>query len=118
MLATQKQAIERLGRVQDFLAVHPPPESPGYTAQKKVLDEVVQGLKEFSLDQALGRRLRRGEVVTQRALVGGRAGIDKEIGRGRKALAGLDAIVKRAFRDQPDVLEEWRTARRLRGLPG
>jgi hypothetical protein len=212
MLATQKTAIERLHRVQEFLAVHPPPESPGYVGQKKILDEVVLGLKEHSIDQAVGRRLTRGEVATQRALrrslrehhltpiaqiarvsladapgiekalrlpgfnitpvkllaeasamrtaaarnearfveagmpadflqqldaavetisqsmlgkarslgrqVGGRAGIEKEIKRGRQALAGLDAIVRRAFRDQSDVLEKWRSAKRLRGMPG
>ena len=58
MLATQKESIERLRRVQEFLAVHAPPESPGYAAQKKALDDVVVGLQEYSLDQALGRRLR------------------------------------------------------------
>jgi hypothetical protein len=212
MLATQKQAIERLRRVQEFLAGNPPPDSPGYVAQKKALDEVVLGLKEHSIDQAVGRRLSRAEVARQRALrralreehltpiaqiarvslagapgieralrlpafnigpvkllaeasamrtaaaqhearfveaglapdflqeldaaaeaisksmsgkarsleqqVGGRAGIEKDIKRGRQVLAGLDAIVKRAFRDKPDVLEKWRSAKRVRGVPG
>jgi hypothetical protein len=212
MLATQKQAIERLRRVQEFLAVNPPPDSPGYVAQKKALDEVVLGLKEHSIDQAAGRRLSRAEVGRQRALttslrrehlapiteiarvsladapgieralrlprfgmnpvklvaeasamrtaaapheprfveaglpldflqeldsaieaisqsmsatarnlgqqVGGRAGIEKDIKRGRQVLAGLDAIVKRAFRDKPDVLEKWRSAKRVRGAAG
>jgi hypothetical protein len=212
MLATQKQAILRMRSVQEFLAVHPPPETPGYVAQKKALDEVVEALTSFSTHQAAGRRQRRGEVVRQRALttilrrehlapvteiarmyladvpeakqllrlprfgigavkllaeanamrgtaaqhdarfveaglppdflqqldaaiealsqsiavkarslgrqVGGRAGIEKEIRRGRRVVTGLDAIVQRAFRDDSNLLEEWRIAKRVSGVPG
>jgi hypothetical protein len=212
MLAKQKRSIERLRRVQEFLGAHTPPESPGYTAQKKALDEVVTGLNEFSIDQVVGRRLGSAEVARTRALmrtlrrehltpiteiaranladapgiekalklpkpgiaptkllaeangmrtaaalyeqrfieeglppdflkqldaaiaaitqsisgkaqnfgrqVGGREGMNKEIKRGRKVVTGLDAIVKRTFRDHSDVLAQWRLAKRLRGAAG
>jgi hypothetical protein len=218
MLARQRQAILRMRSVQEFLAVHPPPETPGYVAQKKALDEVVEGLGSFSTNQAAGRRQRQGEIARERALttmlrrehlapiteiartclvaalgkeelpqmkkvlrlprygfapvrllseanamretaaqyearfieaglppdflqqldaamaalsnsisgkarslgrqVGGGAGLDKEIKRGRQVVTGLDAIVKRAFRNNPEVLAEWRVAKRTNGVPG
>jgi hypothetical protein len=68
MLTTQKQSIESYRRVQDFLANHPPPESPGYLAQRKVLDEVVETLGDHSVQQSVGRRLTRAEAARQRAL--------------------------------------------------
>jgi hypothetical protein len=72
------------------------------------LDAAVETISQSILGKArsLGRQ------------VGGRAGIEKEIKRGRRALTGLDAIVRRTFRDKPDVLEKWRSAKRLRGVPG
>jgi hypothetical protein len=68
VLTTQKQAIESYRRVQEFLASHPLPESPGYLAQKKVLDEVVATLDDHSVQQSVGRRLTRAEAARQRAL--------------------------------------------------
>jgi hypothetical protein len=68
MLAKQKQAIEAYQRVQDFLAGHPPPESPGYLVQKKALDDVVATLNDHAINQVAGRRLTGAEVTRQRAL--------------------------------------------------
>jgi hypothetical protein len=50
--------------------------------------------------------------------VGSRAGLRKEIQRGRRSVDVLDTIVKAAFRDAPNVLAEWRSAKRIRGVPG
>ena len=218
MNAVHRQAILRMRSVQAFLAVHPPPETPGYVAQKEVLDKVLEGLVSFSTHQVAGRREREGETERHRVLtatlrrehlapltaiartclvetlgkealpemkrllrlprfgiagvklvseanairalaakyearfveagmpsdflqqldgaigalnecisvkarslgrqIGGRAGLAKEIGRGRQVVAGLDAIIQRAFRENPEVLEEWRIAKRVKGLPG
>jgi hypothetical protein len=218
MSAKQGRAILRMRSVQEFLAVHQPPETPGYVAQKKVLDEVLDGLDSFSTHQAAGRRQGHGEVERQRAFtatlrrehlapiteiartclvdtvgkeklpqmqkllrlpkygispvkllseanamrgsaaeyearfvesgmppdflqqldgaiealsqcisgkarslgrqVSGRAGVDKEIKRGRQVVTSLDAIIQRAFREHPEVLEEWRVAKRVKGVPG
>jgi hypothetical protein len=49
--------------------------------------------------------------------VGARAGLAKEIKRGRRAVDVLDTIVKAAFRDDSNVLAEWRSAKRIRALP-
>jgi hypothetical protein len=68
MLSTQKERIESYRRVHDFLAVHPPPESPGYVAQKKALDEVVASLHDHSSDQVAGRRLRSADGTRQTGL--------------------------------------------------
>lgn len=68
MLGTQKQAIEAYQRVQDFLALHPPPETPGYIVQKKILDDVVTSLTDHSANQVVGLRLGRAEVPRQREL--------------------------------------------------
>jgi hypothetical protein len=212
MQAKQKQAIETYQRVQDFLTAHPPPESPGYLAQKKALDGVVATLDDHSVNQAMGRRLSRAEVARQRALrkalrqqhlapiaqiaratlsdapgiekalkmppsdisplklvaeanamrsaaalyqpqfieagrpadfleqldaaaealrqallgkarnvgrqVGAGAGIDREIKRGRRAIEVIDTIVTAAFRDDQNVLATWRSAKRVRAVPG
>jgi hypothetical protein len=210
MQATQKKAIDRLLRVQEFLAVHPPPESPGYTAQKKALEDVIAGLREHSIDQVSGRRSSRGQVARLETLtrrlraehlrpiaaiareslpdapeinrelrspthgispikllaeaesmrgaaaryearfveagmapdflqqlgaaietirgtisgkarsvgqqIGGRLGMNEDIKRARRVVTGLDAVVQRAFRDQQDVLEKWRTTKRVHAL--
>jgi hypothetical protein len=49
--------------------------------------------------------------------VGARAGLAKEIKRGRRAVDVLETIVKAAFRDDPNILAEWRSAKRIRALP-
>jgi hypothetical protein len=68
MRGPQKQSIEAYQRVQAFLADHPPPESPGYVAQKKAFDELVGSLSSHSLNQVAGKRLRRAEGPRQRTL--------------------------------------------------
>ena len=50
--------------------------------------------------------------------VGGRAGLEQEIKRGRRVVDVLDTIVKAAFRGDQDVLAKWRSAKRVRALPG
>lgn len=211
MQSRQKQVIEMIQRVQDFLGANPPPPSTGYTLQKKNLDDVVATLTEHSTDQVSGRKLSRAETQRQKALrrklrvehigpiaqiarasladvpgienalrlppdnlstmklvaeansmretaakfeplfvesgrpedflkqldaaieelrqsvlgrarnvgqhVGAKAGIAKEIKRGRKTVELLDTVVRAAFRQSPDVLAKWRIARRIRVLP-
>lgn len=68
MLSQQKQSIEMLQRVQDFLRENPPPESAGYTVQKKTLDDIVARLADHSTDQVAGRRLSRAETQRQKGL--------------------------------------------------
>lgn len=212
MQATQKQAIESYQRVQVFLANHPPPESPGYTVQKKTLDEVLTALNEHAVGQLAGLRLVHAEVRRQGALrkvlredhlrpiskiaratladapgieralrmpsyalgslkliadaqamrdaaaqyaaqfveagrptdflqqldkvaaellesmmgrarhlgrqVGARAGIAKEIRRGRRTIELLDTIVTTSFSGNQNVLAKWHNARRVQGVPG
>lgn len=211
MLITQKQQIESYQRVQDFLKIHAPPESPGYLVQKKKFDDIVATLTDHSSGQVEGRRLRHAEVSRQAALrkalreqhlrpiaqiaraeladapgiekalrmpahnlnplrliaeahamrsaatpyeaqfieagrpadflaqldaateavrqsilgkarnlgqqVGAGAGLAKEIKRGRRAVDVLDTIVRAAFRQDSNVLAEWRSAKRIRVLP-
>ncbi len=50
--------------------------------------------------------------------IGGRAGLVKELTRGRQVVAGLDAIIQRAFRESPELLEQWRIAKRVTKAPG
>lgn len=210
MLITQKQQIESYQRVQDFLKIHAPPESPGYLVQKKKFDDIVATLTDHSSGQVEGRRLRHAEVSRQAALrkalreqhlrpiaqiaraeladapgiekalrmpahnlnplrliaeahamrsaatpyeaqfieagrpadflaqldaateavrqsilgkarnlgqqVGAGAGLAKEIKRGRRAVDVLDTIVRAAFRQDSNVLAEWRSAKRIRVL--
>lgn len=212
MLSQQKQSIEMLQRVQDFLRENPPPESAGYTVQKKTLDDIVAKLTDHSTDQVAGRRLSRAETQRQKGLrrklreehlspiaqiaratlpdvqgiakalrlpnenmstlkycaeakgmraavtpyaatfveggrpenfleqldaaieevrqsvlgkartlgqhVGAKAGMRKEIQRGRQAVELIDTIVRAGFRGKPDILAKWRSAKRLRLLPG
>jgi hypothetical protein len=113
MLATQKQAIEAYQRVQDFLKDHPPPESPGYLAQKKAFDEVVASLTDHSLNQVAGKRLRRAEGPRQRTLrtvlreqhlapiaqiaratLGGAPGIDNALRMPRPNLSALKLVAE------------------------
>jgi hypothetical protein len=212
MLTRQKQVIEALQRVQAFLALHPPPETPGYATQKKLFDEIVASLTDNAENQVSGRRLRHAEVPRQVGLkkalreqhlapiaqiaratlsdlpaidkalrmpseslsalrlvaeasamraaaaqyeakfveagrpadfvkqlddaieavrlsmigkarylgqqVGGSAGIERDLKRGRQSVEVLDTIVKDAFRGDKGVLAEWRSARRVRAVPG
>lgn len=57
----------------------------------------------------------RGQKVGRH--VGARAGLRKELLRGRKAVDMLDTIVTVAFDGQDDVLAEWQTAKRVQSLP-
>jgi hypothetical protein len=50
--------------------------------------------------------------------VGARAGLEMEIRRGRRVVELMDTIVKDAFRGDQGVLAEWRSARRVRRVPG
>ena len=68
MQLKQKQLIEMCLRVNAFLAAYPPPASPGYTAQKATLDDIVAKLGEHSTDQVAGRRMSRAETQRQKAL--------------------------------------------------
>lgn len=68
MRAKQKQQVQAYQRVQDFLAANPPPESPPYTAQKQVLDDVIAKLGEYATDQGAARRMVRGSTRRQWAM--------------------------------------------------
>ncbi|HEU4993650.1 MAG TPA: hypothetical protein VFT29_02485 [Gemmatimonadaceae bacterium] len=45
-------------------------------------------------------------------------GIEKELRRGRQAVELIDAMVRSAFADKPDVLGKWRVARRVKAVSG
>ena len=68
MLGRQKQQIEAYQRVQDFLRLHPPPESPGYVVQKKKFDAIVATLSDHAANQVEGRRQGLAEGPRQVAL--------------------------------------------------
>src|SRR5687768_16114826 len=68
MQERQKQSIEMVIRVHDFLAAYPPPVTPGYTVQKNILDDIVAKLDDHSSDQVAGQRLSRAEVQRRKAL--------------------------------------------------
>jgi hypothetical protein len=88
----ESQFVEA-GRPADFLAQ---------------LDAAAEAVRQSMLGKArnLGRQ------------VGGRAGIEKEIKRGRRVVDVLDTIVRAAFLGDRDVLAKWRSAKRVRALPG
>jgi hypothetical protein len=50
--------------------------------------------------------------------VGGSAGLEIEIRRGRRVVDILDTIVRDAFRGNDEVLAKWRVAKRVQGVPG
>jgi hypothetical protein len=52
------------------------------------------------------------------AHVGARAGLAVELRRGRRAVDRLDAVVRAAFEGDEVVLTAWRSAKRVRHLPG
>lgn len=64
----------------------------------------------------------RGSLVGRARSIGKRAGaglgIKAAIKRGRDAVEMIDTIVTTAFADRPDVLGEWRSARRVQASPG
>jgi hypothetical protein len=66
----------------------------------------------MSLDESAAGR---GRLVARH--VGARAGIKKELRRGRRAVDMLDTIVRVAFEGQDDVLAEWDVAKRVQSLP-
>jgi hypothetical protein len=82
----------RNGRPADFLEQ--------LDAAIKAIDDAVAG---------------RGSQV--RRHVGAKAGIRKELVRGRQAVDMLDSIVRIAFEGQEDVLAEWGVAKRVQSLP-
>jgi hypothetical protein len=74
----------------------------------KQLDQAISALQ----DSMIGKARYLGTQV------GSGAGIKAEIKRGRRVVELLDAIVRTAFHDDSRVLAEWRSAKRVRGLPG
>jgi hypothetical protein len=68
MKATEKQQVQAYQRAQDFLAANPLPESAAYTAQKKVLDDVVAKLLDYASDAGAAVRLSRAATRRQEAL--------------------------------------------------
>lgn len=61
-------------------------------------------------------RTRRAEHTSSH--VGARVGLDVALRRGRRAVDRLDAVVRVAFEGDEAVLAEWRSAKRVRQLPG
>jgi hypothetical protein len=65
--------------------------------------------------------LQRSVLKTSRELgrqVGATAGLEMEIRRGRPLVDIIDTIVRDAFRDNKDLLAQWRTAKRVRAVAG
>jgi hypothetical protein len=50
--------------------------------------------------------------------IGARAGIEKELKRGRNAVVALDRYVKKALKGNTEALAEWDAAKRIQALPG
>ena len=61
-------------------------------------------------------RTRRAEHTSSH--VGARVGLAVELRRGRRAVDRLDAVVRVAFEGDEGVLAVWRSAKRVRQLPG
>ncbi|MBL8996262.1 MAG: hypothetical protein JNL44_03005 [Gemmatimonadetes bacterium] len=61
-------------------------------------------------------RSRRAELTQSH--IGARAGLAAELRRGRRAVDRLDAVVRVAFEGDEVVLTAWRSAKRVRLLPG
>ena len=59
---------------------------------------------------------RRAELTTSH--VGARVGLAVELRRGRRAVDRLDAVVRVAFEGDEVVFAAWRSAKRVRHLPG
>lgn len=79
--------------------------SPDFLAR---LDAAAEALRQCLLSKArnLGQQ------------VGASAGIGREIKRGRSVVDVIDTIVKEAFRGDVQLLAEWRSAKRVRAVPG
>ncbi len=84
---------------------------------------VANGRAEDFLEQleAATDRLERsltGRARKMGSKVGARVGIGTEIQRGREAVEIIDTVVTTCFANDPDVLAEWRSARRVQVVPG
>jgi hypothetical protein len=91
--ALYEQQFIQAGRPADFLVQ---------------LDAAAEAVRQSMLGKArnLGRQ------------VGAGAGIGRDIKRGRSVLDVLDTIVKTAFWEDKNVMAKWRTAKRVRAIPG
>ena len=67
-------------------------------------------------DELERTRTRRAECTSSH--IGARMGLAVELRRGRRAVDRLDAVVRAAFEDDEAVLTAWRSAKRVRRLPG
>lgn len=92
-VAPHEAAFVTNGRPADFLAQ---------------LDGAIEALNASFVGRA---RLEGGKV-------GARLGLTQQLRRGRNALELLDAIVTTTFASDFEVLGQWRSARRVRALPG
>lgn len=59
-----------------------------------------------------------GKVRALDQQVGGTAGLEAQIRRGRQVVTILDTIVRDVFRGDEEVLAKWRIAKRVRRVPG
>jgi hypothetical protein len=65
-----------------------------------------------AVDAAIGGRAARTGTH-----IGARAGIEKELKRGRQAVSALDRYVRKALKGNTVALAEWRAAKRIQALP-
>ena len=70
------------------------------------LDAIIEELR----DSLLGKARSVGTHV------GAKAGLEKEIRRGRRAVQVIDTIVRASFRGKSDTLATWRAAKRIRQI--
>jgi hypothetical protein len=89
----EDQFVQRWGLPEDFL---------------EQLDSAVNAVEQslFAKSRELGRQ------------VGATAGIEMELRRGRSLIEIIDTIVRDAFRGNAELMAKWRSAKRVRALPG
>jgi hypothetical protein len=58
-----------------------------------------------------------GRAVKTGTHVGARAGIEKELQRGRQAVSALDRYVRKALKGNTVALAEWQAAKRIKAIP-
>ena len=69
MYSRQQKLIELYQRVKAFLAEHPAPEAPGFTAAREKFEALVAQVTDHSTAQLMGRQLTRAESQRVKSLM-------------------------------------------------
>ena len=109
-----RPSVERLKALAVGMATAAEPYAAVFTAAGLPDDFVAQlTAAADAMLQTVGKR-RQSRVV----VAGATSGLRTKLSSGRKLVHVLDALVKRALANDPDLLREWNVAKRVQLVPG